>query len=328
MSEQTKIQYADHTFNPWIGCSKVSAGCANCYAERSMPAKMFGVKWGQPETYHLSKSWDAPLRWNADAGKRLVLVQPKVMVSLCDWLDPDVPIEWLARFLDLIRGTPNLMWLLTTKRIDGFDLRIFDAELWLIDNCKNANPLERRHEMAMTASWLAHWRPGSIVPNNVAVGVSVEDQGTADLRISQLLAIPAWRRWVSAEPLLGPLDLSRVRWRTQNDHHGKPQPDHFENVLVGGGKVNVPKIDWVAVGGESGPRARPCNIEWIRSIVRQCKSASVPCFVKQLGGNARDDDSTGIDSKDGDISRIPLRHPKGGDPAEWPEELRVREEMP
>lgn len=304
MSEKTNIQYADHTFNPWIGCSKVSAGCANCYAERSMPAKMFGVKWGQPETYHLSKSWDAPLRWQreakqwCDSAEVCKMAAPKVMVSLCDWLDPDVSIEWLARFLDMIRRTPNLVWLLLTKRIEWFHGRLHAV-------CEDG----AMKESAEVIDFVSRWKSGHKVPQNVAIGVSVEDQKTADERIPKLLRIPAWRRWVSAEPLLGPIEFGAVP--------GGMKPPIYQDQRI--------KIDWIAVGGESWPRARPCNVEWIRSIVQQCK-ASVPCFVKQVGTLP----IVGPCQPDGALSysRLSVKHPKGSDAAEWPEDMRVSEEMP
>lgn len=135
------------------------------------------------------------------------------------------------------------------------------------------------------------------VLSNCWLGVSVEDQETADERIPWLLQTPAAVRFVSAEPLLGPIVFD--------------QQVHLERrtkILTG---ASAPRIDWVIVGGESGPKARPCNVEWIRSIVQQCKDASVPCFIKQLGANVH-----------GWCAEITG---KGGDPSEWPADLRVRE---
>ncbi len=148
------------------------------------------------------------------------------------------------------------------------------------------------------ARWIRAWLAGT-PPPNVWFGVSVEDQPRADERIPLLLDIPALVRWLSVEPLIGPVDLSgqRLEWLA---------PFHETDPLL----VRTPRVDWVVVGGESGPGARPCDVEWIRDIVRECQSAAVPVFVKQLG--ARPD-------------MAPVQHPKGGDPAEWPDDLRVRQ---
>jgi protein gp37 len=122
---------------------------------------------------------------------------------------------------------------------------------------------------------------------NVWIGTSVEDQPRADERISELLQVPAALRFLSCEPLLGPIDLGLKRLGDRG-------------------------IDWVIGGGES--NGRPCDVAWIRSIVDQCKSAGVPVFVKQLGSDPRHG-----------LERLDLRHSHGGDPSEWPEDLRVRE---
>lgn len=147
---------------------------------------------------------------------------------------------------------------------------------------------------------------------NVHLGVSVEDQNSADERIPILLDTPAAVRFISAEPLLGGLDLSmglETFRATDPMLQRDPAP-----------------IDWVIVGGESGPGARPCHVEWIRSIVQQCQEAEVPCFVKQMGRGAsmHTDAGRGFHVRDGD-GYIVLKSPKGDDPAEWPEDLRVQE---
>lgn len=123
----------------------------------------------------------------------------------------------------------------------------------------------------------------------------------ADKRIPELLRIPAKVRFLSLEPLLGPIQLGV--------HQG------YECNLYDYG-CGETRVDWVIVGGESGPGARPCNVEWIRDIVRQCKAAGVKCFVKQLGSNPVMEPGP---------TTWPCEHPKGGDPAEWPEDMRVRE---
>ena len=130
----------------------------------------------------------------------------------------------------------------------------------------------------------------AVSPPNVWLGTSVENQAAADERIPHLLETAAAVRFLSCEPLLGPLTTLGLRG-----------------------------LNWVIVGGESGPNARPCNIDWIRAIVQQCREAGVPCFVKQLGSHPIGRHSSGFDF------RLKLKDRKGGDPAEWPEDLRLRE---
>lgn len=153
---------------------------------------------------------------------------------------------------------------------------------------------------------------------NVWLMTSVSNQAEADREIPKLLAykrnVPVIG--ISAEPLLGPIDLRRIEL---------PNGDLYDVLLgeVCSGKTgcmfddNAPYLDWVIVGGESGPGARPCNVEWIRSIVQQCKNAGVACFVKQLGENVKE--------KSPDAFVWLMQDKKGGDPAEWPEDIRVRQ---
>jgi protein gp37 len=146
---------------------------------------------------------------------------------------------------------------------------------------------------------------------NVWLGVSVEDQARADERIPLLLQTPSAVRFISAEPLLGSVDL-----RSGGDVTEVGYIDWLRG--FDGSDPPIPRLDWVIVGGESGPGARPFHIEWARAIVTQCQAAHVPVFVKQLGADPRDPhwDMGGM---------VTLRDRKGGDPSEWPEDLRVRE---
>jgi protein gp37 len=223
---------------------------------------------------------------------------------MCDWLDNEVPVEWLADFIGLIMSTPNLDWMLLTKRPENFFNRLTAVNcspgFGLIDRAKRVGG----ERIAMLATWVEFWRTGSAAPHNVWIGTSVEDQQRADERIPELLQIQARVRFLSVEPLLGPVDLEMALEDFQPlnaDLTRKPSP-----------------VQWVIVGGESGPKARPCNIAWVRDIVRQCAAAGVPCFVKQLG-------SFCIEEEGSQRRRILWDHPKGGDPDEWPEDLRVRQ---
>jgi len=341
MSENTKIQWCDHTFNPWIGCAKVSSGCANCYAENLMATRYGRVKWGkgQPRSRTSAANWKLPLKWNArpwicsscgwsdtDALKegrwhrcpncpddRQHFHKARVFcASLADWLDDEVPIEWLTDLLFLIYKTPNLDWLLLSKRPENFLPRVTEAQTkrsGIIEKAKGYS------ELAMFAAWLEFWRTGAEVPGNVWIGTSVEDQQRADERIPHLLKIPARVRFLSVEPMLEPISL------TGFDH------------LISWERAT---IRWVIFGGESGKCARPCHLEWISEGVRQCRAAGIAPFVKQLGADCRTNNLNLYDlpeSTDFEPSGcmegpapcgILLKDKKGGDMEEWPEELCVR----
>lgn len=324
MSENSNIEWTDHTWSPWDGCTKVSPGCKFCYAEARDKRHLIEDvdHWGKGAPRRLRKDWNSPIKWNKEAATKSCgfcdydeaegeLIQqcskcamrPKVFPSLCDWLDDEVPNLWLGRFLGLVNSTPNLTWQLLTKRPELFESRmksVAGEEMpWAI--------LARR------------WLDGN-APSNVWVGTSVEDQEWAAKRVPALLQIPAQLRFISVEPLLGPVNLAKI-----NDDDGNTL-DAFSGDwgIEGRGHTgpNRSRIDWVIIGGESGRNARPCNVDWVRSIVTQCADAGVPCFVKQLG--ARPVVTVTRDQTMPDDFRS-FSHPKGGDPSEWPEEFRVRE---
>ena len=318
--KDTKIEWCDHSWSPWRGCTKVSPGCANCYAEtlsKRNPAVL--GQWGKGKPRVKAKNWNEPWKWDQNTGilwdeeraAGLPVRRPTVFPSLCDWLDDEVPIEWLAEFLQLIHATPNLTWLLLTKRPENFEERV-----------AHALEVGDYHKDRM-APWLDRWLCGDS-PANVWLGTSVEDQTRADERIPALLKIPARGRFLSLEPLLGPVQI-KDEWLGYPCHGC--QTCGFTR---GHRLTELPGLDWLIIGGESGPGARPCNVEWVRSLVRQGKEAGVPTFVKQLGAEPTFNAPRKIDdwgqehiSEGAWISA--MTHPKGGDPAEWPEDLRVRE---
>lgn len=330
MGKRTKISWCDSTFNPWVGCSKVSPGCANCYAEHDTPARVLGVKWGPGEPRHRTSAnnWRQPEAWNVACqnfpwrcglcGGRFVdpdflgnpfCVCPKCnglaserglfqrndrvfCGSLCDWLDPEVPIEWLADLLDLIQRTPNLNWLLLTKqpgqwRSQMERLRKFDHGLTAEDRTYAGNMAE-------------HWLAGT-PPLNVRFGVSAEDQERWDKRVPLLRSIPATSRFVSVEPM-----LERI-------------------VFTGLRNMARPAIDWIIFGGESGPKARPCDVAWIRDGLRQCREAGVPAFVKQLGSRPMTQDPEIWTMHGLTFGPLTVRDLKGADPSEWTADLHVRQ---
>lgn len=328
MGADTKIEWCDHTFNPWIGCTQVSPGCLNCYAMMLMAIRYGRVQWGPGKARaRTSKTyWRQPLRWNRLAEERLAAhnrelatsfghlsemmeepQRPRVFcASLADWLDNDhVPIEWLVQLLALIEATPHLDWLLLTKRPQNWEARLVAATRWA-------------HEYGTNASAIASWVRGT-PPVNVWIGVSVEDQTRANERIPELLKIPARIRFLSCEPLLGPVELEPVWIGDYQSCEG-----YYPR-----------QLHWAIIGGESGPGARDFDVEAGWDLARQCESAGVATFVKQLGarpvtGNANvldwPDDTVFIGHGTGAASaRVKLRDAKGGDIDEFPAELRVRQ---
>lgn len=213
-------------------------------------------------------------------------------LSLGDWLDAEVPIEWLADMLDVIRRCPNLDFLLLTKRPQNFDKRI--RATWDPESVNLADG----------------WLRGN-APDNIWLGVSVENQATADERIPLLLQIPAKIRFVSYEPALEAVDFHLCKSGVQHRDDFTGNPDHT---------TWMDQVNWIIVGGESGRNARPFNIEWARSSMAQCKASGVACFVKQLGRYP-------IHRTNGvlDWPEVPLKDSHGGDMAQWPDDLRVRE---
>lgn len=239
MAENSKIEWTHHTFNPWYGCTKISPACDSCYAEGW--AKRSGlVKWGAGEARRRSsaKNWKLPLKWNAEA-ERLGIRYRVFCASLADVFDNAVPEEWRLDLFELIQRTPNLDWLLLTKRI-GNAKAMIDAlgpEIYLRE-CGYSG-----------------------LPDNVWIGATICNQEEADRDIPKLLQIQTKVRFVSMEPLLGPVDLRSV---------GAFLP-----------RIQMP--DWVIVGGESGPNARPMHPDWARGLREQCAAAGVPMLFKQWG---------------------------------------------
>jgi protein gp37 len=192
-------------------------------------------------------------------------------------------------------------------------------------------------------AFVTRWTGATLPLPNVWLGVSVEDQRAADERIPELLATPAAVRFLSCEPLLGPVDLTPYFFKLATSGPGWKLTSGLALEIAN----RVP--DRVIVGGESGPGARPCDVAWVRSLVEQCRAAQVPAFVKQLGANVEDRNDAGFMGEDptswpihifeddrteehpsdtgyqGAPVRVHLRDRKGGDPAEWPEDLRVRQ---
>ena len=333
----SKIEWTDVTWNPVIGCAKVSAGCGNCYAERSAHrvASLQGggvylqvLRTGTDERGYIDQ---VDPRWNGRAvflperlGEPLRWRKPcRVFVnSMSDLFHEDVNFEQIAAVFGVMAATPRHTFQVLTKRparmLEFFRfVRGSTPDSTCLHEASVVLPSTVEYDLLMRS--LKDLPPSSSWPlPNVHLGVSVEDQRSADERIPLLLQCPAALRFLSVEPLLGPVTL--LRWTC--GEHGRRH--------IGA----PPGIGWVIVGGESGPGARPCGVDWIRSVVEQCKGAGVPVFVKQLGARPTfplhtiEDlpaDHLRMTKRDGRWHLVDMRDRKGADPSEWPEDLRVQE---
>jgi protein gp37 len=239
----------------------------------------------------------APLSWKKP---RRVFVN-----SMSDLFHENVLDEWIDKIFAVMALTPQHTYQILTKRPERMHKWLTRRGTWPL-----VSMIEKIQEIPDRDGYIKPPSLGHIkwpLPN-VWLGVSVEDQKTADERIPLLLKCPAAVRWISAEPLLGPIDLTWNYRSTVSPIGAHPSIHHRY----------VDKLGWVVVGGESGPNARPCDIANIRSIVQQCKAAGVPVFVKQLGADPRT-----VERRIG--YQLNLKNRKGGDMNEWPEDLRVRE---
>lgn len=339
--ENSHIQWTDHTQNFWIGCTKVSPGCAHCYAEARDKRFADGIHWGKgaPRQRTGVSNWHEPVKWNrvaldAACGDcdpclaghpeqcALGINHPKIFCSsLSDILDAEVPIEWFAEAMGVVMQCSALTWQLLTKRPELFRERVASAINYL-----STKPATK--EVFALIDWLQGWQSGNRIPGNVWIGTSVENQACADSRIPALLKIPAKIRFLSCEPLLADVDLRDV----PNSEFGEGEP-HYDSLLGRsydsfGDGTNGSGVHWVIVGGESGSGARPMVLDWVRHLVAQCNDTDIPIFVKQLG---REPIETMETAKVGDdvipACEMPvlLNDKKGGDMQEWPTELRVRE---
>lgn len=271
MGADTAIGWTDHTFNPWWGCTRVSPGCTHCYAE-TFAKRTGNAVWGKTadRRFFSDTHWDAPLAWNRAAHEKMRNARV-FCASMADvFEDRDDLIEHRVRLFDLIRRTPWLTWQLLTKRPEN---------------------VNRMWDQAKPAGWTGR------MPTNIWVGCTVEDQERADERIPQLLEIDSVVRFLSCEPLLGPLDLSRwlgLEWMEALRCPGEPMSfrgeggwgmDLFEHTRrTTPPFTGVCKIGWVIVGGESGNGYRALQSDHALDLVDQVLTADIPLFFKQWGG--------------------------------------------
>ncbi len=345
----TAIQWTDETWNPTTGCAKVSTGCKNCYAERLAPRVFAGqvvTKDGRERPRRFTDVWfhrerlTKPLRWRKP---RRVFVN-----SMSDLFHPAVRDDQIDEIFGVMAQAGRHTFQVLTKRPERMrDYLAADGVRERINAAANALTEPPDNDCALNAGWP--------LPN-VWLGTSVEDQAAARQRLSALAETPAAIRFASVEPLLGHVDLSPwldeigtavncVDCGLRKEPWGRSAPLEMANGLCDhecpgydkdprpGGlwpgeslrEFGFPKevvrricLDWVIVGGESGPGARPCLYEWVRDVVRQCDDARTPVFVKQLGGSPWRGDERARRSMN-------LSDPKGGNPGEWPEDVRRRE---
>ncbi len=265
--KDSSIEWTDHTFNPVIGCTKVSPACDFCYAEVSTPARAMKIIWGVSEARHrtAASTWAQPLAWNRAHDKFFALHGRRQRVfcaSLADVFDNQWDPAWRADLLMLIRSTPNLDWQLLTKRVGNVLPLLLEAE-----------ELLKTQDRLDGWDWLHDWTCGS-PPPNVWLGATVVNQEEADRDIPKLLATPARVRFLSMEPLLGPVSL--VPHFASRDGFGPDGQFSDRSGLCG-------RLHWIIAGGESGPGARPSQLEWYRSLRDQCAAAGVAFLFKQWG---------------------------------------------
>jgi protein gp37 len=306
----SSIEWTDLTWNPLRGCEKISAGCKHCYAETI--AKRF-CKPGLPYFgIATEKGWTGNIGFipsKLAAPFRIKLGRRIFVNSMSDVFHERVKREDIATLFGVMSVLPRHTFQLLTKRP-------FVAVTWYDWIASAAHELgcqraliaqEHAHEylsdsfplIAENGSYLSVPWPLS----NLHLGVSVENQDVLDCRFLELMLCPAHVRWLSCEPLLGPLDLTDKlgQWSACDCDSNYPVDEDGCCLMCGEDSIQY-GVDWVVVGCESGPHRRPCNADWVRSIVDQCRKANVPCFVKQL------DLGESVSNK----------------PHEWPEDLRVR----
>ncbi len=326
MSDKSAIEWTEATWNPLVGCDRISPGCAHCYAKAQhdrrhkafLAGKQMPIQYAKPfEVVQLRPDrLEQPLRWRK---ARRIFVN-----SLSDLFHPDVPDAFIDRVFAVMALCPQHTFQVLTKRADrmrayfGVDryelIERVETQLWEMHTDDTTNAV------------------GSWPLPNVWLGGSVENQHFADERIPLLLQTPAAVRFISAEPLLGPVDLTSIPVAMWRHHPSGTREQVRVNALrsveyfVDEGSIEWPALDWVIVGGESGPGARPFDLGWARSIIAECRAAGVAVFMKQIGVNPR------FDLSRDDTSRLLIRgdhfvcrDKKGGDIDEFPEDLRIRE---
>lgn len=337
---KSKIQWTDETWNPIVGCTRVSEGCRNCYAFSLHDMRHEAYKNGK----QVPKQYAKPFTEIQLMPDRLLtpLKRKKptkwFVNSMSDLFHPDVPFEFIDKVFAVMALADRHIFQVLTKRPER-------AAEYL-------GTRDRHNSLELAADALRpgkghlsfggkHMLPG-LPLENVWIGTSVEDQKSADLRIPHLLKCPAAVRFLSCEPLLSDVDIFSPMTGPCPDcghslsYHSATSriagcgagTGTDEDPICGCRTIARDLIHWVIIGGESGNKARPCNVEWIRSMLHQCCMAGVPCFIKQLGslpytphpGWDEPHEFNGVYDDE-----LELRDSHGGDIDEWPDDLKVRE---
>lgn len=286
MGETTNISWTKVTFNPWVGCTQISPGCNHCYAAASDRRFTGGQHWGAgaPRRRTVASNWRNPLRWNNEAQKSGEF-WPVFAASQADIFDNEVDPAWREDFWELVRATPALTWQIVTKRVG---------------NVRKMLPPD--------------WGDGY---PNVWLGITVVNQLEADRDIPKLFLVPASLRFLSVEPMLAGIDLTRIVFEDGYKSVNALTGVVLTNLTGGAAVHNIgPKIDWVITGGESkqpGQPARAFDLAWADLIAADCANAGIPFFMKQTGHNAVQNY----------VSYLVTG--KGDEPDGWPESLRKRE---
>lgn len=296
MGDKSSIEWTDATWNPIRGCSRVSEGCRNCYAERTAIRHEASSYAGLVKSTSNGPRWTGEVRFVEEAlglPRRWLKPRRIFVNSMSDLFHEKVEDDWLHRIFHVMEHAPQHVFQILTKR-----------------------PKRMQEYLAWRYGKDDEHPCGRIPSRHIWLGVSVEDQATADERIPLLLATTAAVRWVSYEPALGPVDFNALcrPWSP-----------------TGATTRLITRLRWIVVGGESGPGARPFDLAWARSTIAQGRAAGVPVFVKQLGARpiVADTDFGQLgayvrEALDGS-NEVRFHDRKGGDWSEWPEDLRVRE---
>lgn len=299
MGDKSKIEWTDATWNPIVGCSVISPGCTNCYAMK-MAARIEAMSDGRHAAIvgargigmsHYTGTTQPSKAGPVWTGK-LVLAPEDVLTKPLSWKRPrkifvnsmgdlfheNVPDEWIDRVFAVMALCPQHTFQVLTKRAERMCKYLSGAEARVTMATMSAAPI------GFDVSYLGITiMPGANMKRwplpNVWLGVSAEDQTRADERIPHLLETPAAIRFVSAEPLLGPINFENIRESAHSGFHS------LAGLWVGPDNEHrlCDSLDWIIVGGESGPNARPMHPDWARSIRDQCQGAGVPFFFKQWG---------------------------------------------
>lgn len=329
MGGKSNIEWTERTWNPIVGCSIVSPGCTKCYAMK-MAARIEAMNAGErakgkpthaPHYDGTTKKVNGHAVWTGKLAPApdSILMEPLrrkkptmwFVNSMSDLFHEAVTDEQIDRVFAVMALCPQHTFQVLTKRAERMRNYFLKKRrmCWIPPSLDILKAFPERD---------AEIEDGPAL-SNVWLGVSCERQKEADERIPLLLQTPAAVRFISAEPLLGPIDFTPKAdsgYQRLSEWYG---PNGFDETGSQPRRERMagyfPRIDWIIVGGESGPGARPFDIDWARSILRQCEVAGVRAFMKQLGSNPYSDE------------RPMHGQPRGkyDDPARWPPELRVRQ---